>query len=78
MKSSPKINAWASPSGLGCSTYSKLMPILDPFPNSDLKFGYNDIIGRMETFNRHMQNLHTAIASLREAATPLLNKSKCE
>jgi len=45
---------------------------------SDLKFGYNDIIGRMETFNRHMQNLHTAIASLREAATPLLNKSKCE
>ena len=37
MKSSPSMNAWASPSGLGCTVYWMLMPQLEPSPSSSLK-----------------------------------------
>ena len=39
INSSPKINAWASPSGLSWTIYSKFSPHFDPSPNNNLYKG---------------------------------------
>jgi len=45
---------------------------------NDLKQGYEDIVDRMNLFNKHMKSISTALKSLRDNANELTTKSTCE